>query len=116
MATIKVKRGTRSEINTAASASGLNQGELYLITDEDVLAVGTSSSTYEDVNSAGLTNLVTDVTGTLPIANGGTGLTALGSAGQVLKVNSAGNALEYATDNTGAASGADPVVMAIALG
>jgi len=40
----------------------------------------------------------------------------LGSAGQVLKVNSAGNALEYATDNTGAASGADPVVMAIALG
>jgi hypothetical protein len=53
MATIKVKRGTRSEINTAASASGLNQGELYLITDEDILAVGTSSSTYEDINSAG---------------------------------------------------------------
>jgi len=51
MATIKVKRGTRSEINTAASASGLNQGELYLITDEDVLAVGISTSTYEDVNS-----------------------------------------------------------------
>jgi len=54
MATIKVKRGTRSEVNSAASASGLNQGELYLITDEDVLAVGTSSSTYEEVNSAGL--------------------------------------------------------------
>ena len=54
MATIKVKRGTRSAINTAASASGLNQGELYLITDENVLAVGTSSSTYEEVNSAGL--------------------------------------------------------------
>jgi len=53
MATIKVKRGTRSQINTAASASGLNQGELYLITDEDVLAVGISTSTYEDVNSAG---------------------------------------------------------------
>jgi len=48
MATIKVKRGTRSEINTAASASGLNQGELYLITDEDVLAVGTSTSTFVD--------------------------------------------------------------------
>jgi hypothetical protein len=29
----------------------LNQGELYLITDEDVLAVGISTSTYEDVNS-----------------------------------------------------------------
>jgi hypothetical protein len=39
----------------------------------------------------------------------------LGSAGQVLKVNSAGTGLEYATDDTGA-TGADPVVMAIALG
>ena len=52
MATIKVKRGTRSEINTAASASGLNQGELYLITDEDVLAVGTAAASYTDVNSS----------------------------------------------------------------
>jgi len=52
MATIKVKRGTRSEINTAASASGLNQGELYLITDEDVLAVGTAAGSYTDVNSS----------------------------------------------------------------
>ena len=52
MATIKVKRGTRSAINTAASASGLNQGELYLITDEDVLAVGTAAGSYTDVNSS----------------------------------------------------------------
>ena len=52
MATIKVKRGTRSAINIAASASGLNQGELYLITDEDVLAVGTAASSYTDVNSS----------------------------------------------------------------
>jgi hypothetical protein len=52
MATIKVKRGSRSQINTAASASGLNQGELYLITDEDVLAVGTAVGSYTDVNSS----------------------------------------------------------------
>lgn len=51
MATIKVKRGTRSEINTAASASGLNQGELYLITDENVLALGTGATTYQDLLS-----------------------------------------------------------------
>ncbi len=56
MATIKVKRGTRSAINTAASASGLNQGELYLITDEDVLAVGTAAGSYTDVNSSAETN------------------------------------------------------------
>ena len=32
---------------------------------------------------------------TIGVADGGTGLNALGSAGQVLKVNGAGNALEY---------------------
>ena len=32
---------------------------------------------------------------TIGISDGGTGLNALGSAGQVLKVNGAGNALEY---------------------
>lgn len=62
-------------------------------------------------------NLTSDVGATvLPYANGGTGLSTLGSAGQVLKVNSAGTALEYATDNTGAGGGVDPVVMALALG
>ena len=32
---------------------------------------------------------------TIAVADGGTGLGSLGSAGQVLKVNAAGNALEY---------------------
>ena len=32
---------------------------------------------------------------TIAIGDGGTGLGAVGSAGQVLKVNSSGNALEY---------------------
>ena len=40
-------------------------------------------------------NLTSQVTGTLPIANGGTGLTTVGTAGQALVVNGAGNALEY---------------------
>jgi|GEM_PF-5044192 len=35
--------------------------------------------------------------GTMPIAQGGTGLTALGTAGQVLRVNSGADALEYGT-------------------
>ena len=34
---------------------------------------------------------------TVTVAKGGTGLTSLGSAGQSLKVNSSGNALEYGT-------------------
>ena len=37
------------------------------------------------------------VTGTLAVANGGTGLTTLGTAGQALQVNSLGTSLEYVT-------------------
>jgi hypothetical protein len=40
-------------------------------------------------------SLTTQVTGTLPFGNGGTGLAALGTAGQALVVNSGGTALEY---------------------
>jgi hypothetical protein len=48
-------------------------------------------------------NLATGVTGTLPLTNGGTGLTALGTAGQALVVNSGATALQYST--VGAAAG-----------
>ena len=39
--------------------------------------------------------------GTIPVARGGTGLTSLGSAGQAIKVNSSGNALEFGTIASG---------------
>jgi hypothetical protein len=47
MAKVLNKRGTRSEINVAAATGALNSGEVYLITDEDRIAIGTSTSTYE---------------------------------------------------------------------
>jgi hypothetical protein len=47
MPSVQQKRGTRAQINTAATASGLKQGEVYLITDEARLAVGTAVNTYE---------------------------------------------------------------------
>jgi hypothetical protein len=52
-----------------------------------------SSGTVTLPNSS--VNLTTKVTGTLPVANGGTGLTTLGSASQVLRVNSGATALEF---------------------
>ncbi|MCB0541912.1 MAG: hypothetical protein KDC70_00255 [Saprospiraceae bacterium] len=45
----------------------------------------------------GQVSLTAGVTGSLPAANGGTGLSALGSANQLLRVNSGGSALEYFT-------------------
>ena len=52
-----------------------------------------SVSTSKIINSA--VDLTTKVTGVLPYANGGTGLSSLGSSGQALKVNSGGTALEF---------------------
>lgn len=47
--------------------------------------------------TTGNTNLASEVTGTLPVANGGTGLAALGTASQLLRVNAGATALEYFT-------------------
>lgn len=41
------KRGTRANLNTLASANGLSAGEVYLITDENKIAIGLSTNTYE---------------------------------------------------------------------
>jgi len=50
-------------------------------------------ATFSGSNVTGLAEFQTS--DTIAVADGGTGLGSLGSAGQVLKVNSAGNALEY---------------------
>lgn len=60
-------------------------------------------------------SLTTEVTGVLPIANGGTDLSALGSALQQLRVNAGGTALEYFTpaatgDVVGPASSVDNAI------
>ena len=49
MTKVLIKRGTRSQLNAAASANQLNQGEPYLIIDENRLAVGLSSSTFAEL-------------------------------------------------------------------
>ncbi len=56
--TIKIKRGTRAQLNAAASANGLATGEPYLITDENRLAIGLTVSTYAEYALAaqGVTN------------------------------------------------------------
>lgn len=48
MASIQHKRGTRAALNALALADGLRSGEVYFISDEARIAVGTSSSTYQE--------------------------------------------------------------------
>lgn len=43
---VKVKRGTKSQLDAAAASGTLALGEPYLITDEGRLAVGLGSSSY----------------------------------------------------------------------
>ena len=58
-------------------------------------------------------NLASQVTGTLPIANGGTGLTSLGTAGQALVVNSGASALEYGSAGVSAGTS---IALAMVMG
>lgn len=47
MPSVQVKRGTRAQLDSAAGSSSLKAGEVYLITDENRLAVGLTVSTYQ---------------------------------------------------------------------
>jgi hypothetical protein len=76
VAIIKFKRGTRSQLDSAAGGGSLQQGEPYLITDEGRVAVGLSSSTYSDFAKAD------EITGSGPMNSAyanGTGANSLGT-------------------------------------
>lgn len=53
MPSVRIKRGTRAQLNAAASASQLRQGEPYLITDEGRIAIGLTDSTYQAYSKEG---------------------------------------------------------------
>tara|TARA_Y100000361_G_scaffold145436_1_gene154603 strand:+ start:738 stop:1457 length:720 start_codon:yes stop_codon:yes gene_type:complete len=83
------------------SGSGITipTGTSFTVTDG--LAASTiSSGTLADARIPNL-NASKINAGTIPVARGGTGLASLGSAGQVIKVNSGANALEFGTAPSG---------------
>jgi len=75
---------------TVVFASNLADGDVV-----DIVAYGTFN--VASVNAANIDagTLNSARLPTVPVSKGGTNLTSLGSAGQVIKVNSGGNALEY---------------------
>jgi hypothetical protein len=54
--------------------------------------------------------------GTVPVSLGGTGLTSLGSANQVIAVNSGGSALEFQNQSGGGITTGKSIAMAIVFG
>jgi hypothetical protein len=70
-------------------------GAMYFNTTTNSTRIYNGTSWQDTAAIATSINLATQVTGTLAIANGGTGLTTLGTAGQALIVNSGGTALQY---------------------
>jgi hypothetical protein len=73
--TIQIKRGTRAQIEAAKAAGQLRDGEPYLITGENRIAVGVSSSGYSSfVKTDDNRNNI--LTGTLQVSNGGLGGTS----------------------------------------
>ena len=73
---------TVSSGNSIVFASALTNGDIV-----EAVAFGTFN--VAAINTSAIT------AGTLPFARGGTGLNSLGTAGQVMKVNAAANALEF---------------------
>ena len=80
-----VSTGTVTSVSGAGTVSGLTL--TGTVTSSGSLTLGGTLSAI---------SLTTGVSGTLPIANGGTNLAAIGSSKEILGVNAAGNALEYA--------------------
>ena len=84
-----------------------NTSNIISQTNATTITIGSTGQTIDI--AAGASFSVSDinvnlnssqVTGTLQTGNGGTGLSSLGTSGQVLTVNSSGTALEYTTIST----------------
>ena len=88
---------------TGTDTSGFSADSLMKMTGGGAvseLAKG-SNSTVLKVNGSGTlayakVDMTADTTGALPLAQGGTGQTSVGSAAQILRVNSGANGTEWA--------------------
>lgn len=90
---------TWSARQTMGAGATITTGQTFTINGEaftDLTGSGLAfNSGVLDTTLGTSVSLTTEVTGTLPVANGGTNLTALGSAGQILNVNGGATALQY---------------------
>ena len=93
--TITIKQGSGATVDVA------NGSKVMLVTD----GAGAGAAVFNANPSVASVNLTTDVTGTLPVANGGTGITSFGSGvATFLGTPSSANLASAVTDETGSGS------------
>jgi len=99
---------TQHQAALSITESQISDLQTYLTASSTATLTNKSGNISQWTNDSGYltaeTNNLSTVSGTLGTANGGTGLTSIGTAGQVLKVNSGATALEFA-DESGGGSG-----------
>lgn len=86
---------TSSTLGGIQSAAAQTNKWIYQISPSGVPALSQPAFS----NLSGQCDLTSQVTNSLPVANGGTGLTSLGTANQLLGMNSGASTLEYKTLN-----------------
>lgn len=117
MPSLSHKRGTRAQIDAAATASQLRTGEVYLITDEARLTVGTATNAHEPTakqSEAGgggsdpwtWQKLAADVANSTTTFSAATGLSFAAAANTSYLIKLFG-ALQSAATTTGAALAVD---------
>jgi hypothetical protein len=105
---ITIPSGQTLTITDGLAASTIGSGTLADARIPNLNASKINAGTLADAQIPNL-NASKINAGTIPVARGGTGLTSLGSAGQVVQVNSGASALEFAAASSGKLIGMEKV-------
>ena len=98
---VKLRNGTDVTVtsgNAVVLATGAATGDIL-----DVVTFATFQAGSANASALNTGTVPTARLPVVPTTKGGTGLSSIGSAGEVLKVNTGGNALEFGTINTSSA-------------
>lgn len=111
---------TQHQAALSITESQISDLQTYLTASSTATLTNKAGNISQWTNDSGYltaeTNNLSTVSGTLGTANGGTGLTAIGTAGQVLTVNSGATALEYQTPSSGGITAGKAIALAMIFG